>query len=237
MNDVNQPVPHRRSYFKLAPANTFVFINIPHSKTNNMKRISASMPAVIAALGMLCCSLLVSTGSNGQTKYQSSGGVKLVIEGTSNIHDWDMTSKQGQCSAEFLFAPGGHLAGLSSLQFTVPAESLKSDKKAMDKNTYKALNTEKHGTISFASSSAVVRPNAGSGFTLTTRGNLTISGVTRVVDLIANGVLNPDKSITYSGTYKLKMTDYKVTPPSIMFGAIKTGDAVIVKFDLILRAM
>jgi polyisoprenoid-binding protein YceI len=201
-----------------------------------MKRISANIPAVIAALSMLFCSLLVSIGSNGQTKYQSSGGVKLIIEGTSNIHDWDMTSKQGACSAEFLFSPGGHLAGLTALQFTVPAESLKSDKKSMDKNTYKALNTEKHGTISFASNNAAVRPNGTSGFILTTRGNLTISGVTRVVDLTANGVLNPDRSITYSGTYKLKMTDYKVTPPSIMFGAIKTGDAVTVKFDLVLKA-
>ena len=107
-----------------------------------MKRISANMPAVIVALGMLFCSLLVATGSNGQVKYQSSGGVKLTIEGTSNIHDWDMASKQGSCSAEFLFGPGGHLAGLSSLQFSVPAESLKSDKKAMDKNTYKALQTD-----------------------------------------------------------------------------------------------
>jgi hypothetical protein len=201
-----------------------------------MKRIFANMPAGITALGMLFCSLLVYTGSNGQTKYQSAGGVKLTVEGTSNIHDWDMTSKQGSCFAEFVFGPGGHLAGLSSLQFTIPAESLKSDKKSLDKNTYKALNTEKYNTISFASNNAVVRPNGGSGFTLTTRGNLTISGVTRVVDLTANGVMNTDRSITYSGTYKLKMTDYKVTPPSLMFGAIKTGDAVTVKFDLVLKA-
>lgn len=201
-----------------------------------MKRFLANMPTLVAAMGMLIGGLLLSTVSNAQTKYQSVGGVKLVIEGTSNIHDWDMNSKQGSCSAEFLFAPTGHLAGLSSLQFSVPAESLKSNKKAMDNNTYKALNTSKHSTISFTASSASVRPN-GSGFILTTRGNLTISGVTRVVDLTAHGVMNADKSITYSGTYKLKMTDFKVTPPSIMFGAIKTGDAVTVKFDLILKAI
>jgi|ADGO01.1.fsa_nt_gi hypothetical protein len=113
-----------------------------------MKRYFANMPKYIAAIGMLICSLSISLVGLGQTKYQSVGGVKLVVEGTSNIHDWDMTSKQGTCSAEFLFSPGGHLAGLSSLQFSVPAESLKSDKKAMDNNTYKALNTSKYSTIS-----------------------------------------------------------------------------------------
>jgi polyisoprenoid-binding protein YceI len=199
-----------------------------------MKRIFANMPAAIAALGMLFCGLLISTGSNGQTKYQSNGGVKLTIEGTSNIHDWDMKSNKGTCTAEFLFNSSGQLTGLSSLHFAVPAASLKSENKSMDKNTYKALNSDKYNDISFAANNAVVKPNGNGGYVLTARGNLTISGVTRVVDLIANGTMNADKSISYTGSYKLKMTDYKVTPPSMMFGAIKTGDAITVKFDLVL---
>lgn len=201
-----------------------------------MKRFSENMTSAATALVMFICSLLVSSGSIGQIKYHSNGPVKLIIEGTSNIHDWDMKSEKGVCSAEFLFTPTGYIGGLSALQFTVPAESLKSDNKSMDKNTYKALNTDKYNTISFIASNAVIKPNGTKGFTLVTRGKLTISGVTRDVELTANGIINPDKSITYSGTYKLKMTDYKVTPPNIMLGAIKTGDAVTVKFDLILKA-
>jgi hypothetical protein len=202
-----------------------------------MKRISANMPAAIAALVMLFCSLLISVGSNGQTKYQSSGGVKLTIEGTSNIHDWDMKSTKGSCTAEFLLNSSGQLTTLSTLHFTVPAESLKSEHKSMDKNTYKALNTDKYNAISFTAANAVVQPNGKGGYVLTARGNLTISGVTRVVDLTATGTMNADKTITYTGSYKLKMTDYKVTPPTMMFGAIKTGDAITVKFDLVLQAL
>lgn len=202
-----------------------------------MKRISANMPAAIAALGMLFCSLLISVGSNGQTKYQSNGGVKLTIEGTSNIHDWDMKSSKGSCTAEFLLNASGQLTTLSTLHFTVPAESLKSEHKSMDKNTYKALNTDKYNAISFTAGNAVVQSNGKGGYVLTARGNLTISGVTRVVDLTATGTMNADKTITYTGSYKLKMTDYKVTPPTMMFGAIKTGDAITVKFDLVLQAL
>jgi hypothetical protein len=202
-----------------------------------MKRFSRNMTSAATALVILVCGLLISAHSIAQIKYYSNGGVKLVIEGTSNIHDWDMQSSKGVCTAEFLVTPQGYPAGLSALQFTVPAESLKSDHKTMDKNTYKALNADKHNTISFVASNAVIKPNAAKGFTLIARGKLTISGVSRDVELVANGVVNPDRSITYSGTYKLKMTDYKVNPPNIMLGAIKTGDAVTIKFDLVLKAV
>jgi polyisoprenoid-binding protein YceI len=202
-----------------------------------MKRILANMPAPIAALVMLFCSLLVSVGSNGQTKYQSSGGVKLTIEGTSNIHDWDLKSSKGNCNAEFQVNTTGQLTGLTSLNFSVPAESLKSDSRSMDKNTYKALNTEKYSAITFSATNAVVRSNGTNGYVLTTRGNLTIAGVTRAVDLSATGTVNADKTITYTGSYKMKMTDFKVTPPSMMFGAIKTGDAITVKYTLVLQAL
>jgi Uncharacterized conserved protein len=199
-----------------------------------MKRFPGNM---IAALTVLFCGLLISADSRAQVKYQSKGPVKITIKGTSNIHDWDLQSDKGVCSAEFLFTPGGYIDGLSTLQFTVPAESLKSDNKTMDKNTYKALNTGKHNTISFVAGNAVIKPNGGNGFTLIAKGKLTISGVSRDVEITANGVVNADKSITYSGAYKLKMTDYKVNPPNIMFGAIKTGDDVTVQFDLVLKAV
>ena len=38
------------------------------------------------------------------------------------------------------------------------------------------------------------------------------------------------------GTYNLKMTDFELTPPSLMFGRIKVRDEVTVKFDLVLKS-
>lgn len=189
---------------------------------------------------LLLLTLLVaftSSISHAQTKYQSVGGVKLVIEGTSNIHDWDMKSDKGVCSSLFDITKTGTLNGVSYINFTVPAESLKSEHKGMDKNTYKALNTGKYNSISFTASAVTVKPNGAAGYVLTARGRLTISGVTKDVVLTANGTMNADKSISYTGSYKLKMTDYNVEPPSIMMGAIKTGDLVNVKFDLLLRSI
>jgi hypothetical protein len=193
---------------------------------------TSSRTLLIFTLIAFTCSL-----AHAQTKYQSVGGVKLVIEGTSNIHDWDMKSDKGYCSSLFDITKDGALNGVSFINFTVPAESLKSEHSGMDKNAYKALNTEKYNTISFTASSVTVKPNGTVGYILTAKGRLTVSGVTKDVVLTANGTMNADKSISYTGAYKIKMTDYNVEPPSLMLGAIKTGEFVNVKFDLLLRSI
>ena len=181
--------------------------------------------------------LVMGTMTHAQVKYQSVGGVKLVIEGTSNIHDWDIKSDKGSCSSIFDISKTGSLNGVSYINFTVPAESLKSEHKGMDKNTYKALNTAKYASISFTAASVTVKPAGSTNYFLTARGRLTISNVTKDVVLTATGVMNADKSITYSGAYQLKMTDFNVEPPTAMLGTIKTGNLVTVKFNLLLRSI
>jgi polyisoprenoid-binding protein YceI len=107
----------------------------------------------------------------------------------------------------------------------------------MDKNTYKALNTTNFSSIDFTAASVDIKPSGNVGYILTTKGKLTIAGTSRDVSLSANGIVNPDKSITYSGTYHLKMTEYKVDPPTAMLGTIKTGDDIVVKFNMVLKVL
>ncbi|MEO8413996.1 MAG: YceI family protein [Ginsengibacter sp.] len=201
-----------------------------------MKTSPAKIPTIFLSFGLLLCCLFLTSSGIAQTKYQSTGGVKIIIEGTSNIHDWDMKSDKGTCAGVFDISNSGSLTGMSVLNFSVPAESLKSEHTSMDNNTYKALNTKKYSSINFTAASATVKSD-GSGYILTAKGKLTISGVTKDVVLTAKGVVNADMSITYTGSYQLKMTDYNVQPPSIMFGAIKTGNNLVVKFNLLLKSI
>jgi hypothetical protein len=175
--------------------------------------------------------------THAQTKYESTGSVRLVIYGTSNVHDWDMKSDQGYCSSLFYVTNTGALNRVSYINFTVPAESLKSFNTNMDKNAYKALNTDKYNNIIFSASSIHIKPNGATGYLLTAKGKLTISSVTKDVVITATGNLKTDKSISYTGAFKLKMTDYNVEPPAIMMGAVKSDDLVTVKFDLLLRSI
>lgn len=184
------------------------------------------------SLGICISSVFCVSTAYGQTNYKGSA-IKTTLAGTSNIHDWVMISQKGSCNAVVMLQDGA-LTDISSLQFSMPAESLKSEHTQMDKNTYKALNTSKNPTISFTATSSSIKPN-GKGYLINTKGKLTISGVTKDVDLVANGVVNADKSIHFTGSYKFKMTEFKVTPPSIMLGTIKVGDPLEVKYDFVLK--
>src|SRR5690606_8343444 len=91
-------------------------------------------------LGSLLIMIVTTQISVAQTYNLNNASSTLKVEGTSNVHDWEIVAKeqQGKLIAEM---DNGQLVKISQLDFTVKAESLKSGKSGMDKNTYKALNT------------------------------------------------------------------------------------------------
>jgi YceI-like domain len=179
--------------------------------------------------GILVLALLLLTISSfGQTTYKQTGTPTIVIAGTSTMHDWTMTSKESTYNAVFETNADGTPSLLKSVNVTIPAESLKSGKGAMDKNAYKALKTEQNKQISFQLTSSKIAGNK-----ITCSGNLTISGNTKPVDVdVTYDVKNGN--MVCKGSRKIKMTDYKVEPPSFMFGSVTTGDEITVTFEVTL---
>jgi polyisoprenoid-binding protein YceI len=187
------------------------------------------------ALTFILFTVSLFNSTLAQTTYQTTGPAKIQILGTSNIHDWEMNTDKGNSTAVFVTDAHGALSGLTALTFTLPVESLKSENSGLNKNAYKAMRSDKFAQLTFTVLSASIKP-AGSAYAVSSKGRLTISGVSRDVDVTGTCTVNADKSIALNGSYKLKMTSYNVTPPSIMLGAIKTGDDVTVKFNLLYKA-
>ena len=163
---------------------------------------------------------------------QQMASVRITVEGTSNIHDWTMQADKASGNAAITLGPNNTLSNLGNLNFNMAAESLKSEHKAMDKNTYKAMNTDKYPTINFTAPSSNIKATGGSSFSVVAHGKLTISGVSKNTDLTAACTVNADKSVTCTGAYKLKMSQFNVEPPSIMFGTITVGDDITVKYTV-----
>jgi hypothetical protein len=162
-----------------------------------------------------------------------SKNTKLVIEGTSNIHDWIMTSTTGSTSGTWTFDATGIPTSLTNLSFIINVTTLKSEKgSTMDNNAYKAMASEKFPAIKFSSASATIQNKGGNAFTVTAPGKLSISSGIKDVTLVANGKVNADKSLTLDGSYKLVTTDYNVKAISIMLGAIKTSANVNIIYSL-----
>lgn len=195
-----------------------------------MKKIKDLKKMIGSAL-LLLQLVMITTITNAQVKYSAKDDLNLLVSGTSTLHDWDMKAAKGESVALFTFNATGDIIGLTGLTVSVPAEALKSEHGGMDKNAYKALKTDKAPIISFKLATATITPNN----TIKCTGKLTIAGATREAEIIANYKLNSDKSITVTGKKNISMKDFSMEPPTFMMGTIKTGNDIVLKFDLTLR--
>lgn len=169
---------------------------------------------------------------NSQTKYQVTKDSKISIAGTSTLHDWLMSSTLMKSAADFTIDENGHFEKLHSLNFSIKVNTLKSDNDRLDRNAYDALKVEEHPEIKFQSQSAEIRKIQGGKHHLKVKGKLTIAGITkeRVIEAICE--VDANKNFVCSGETKLKMTEFDVTPPSFMFGAMKTGDEITINYSI-----
>jgi len=180
-------------------------------------------------------SVLFINNVSAQVKYHAKDDLNLLVSGTSTLHDWDMKEAKGEVNAVFAFDAKGQITGLTSLSFSAPSEGLKSEHSGMDKNAYKALKTTANPNFTFVLTNATVTPIDASSVTVKAAGKLTVAGFTKDVVLVTVCKINADKSISVNGTQKISMSDYKIEPPTFMFGAVKTGNDITLKFSLTIR--
>ena len=183
----------------------------------------------------LFCLLLINAAfSFGQTTYTGTT-VDLVVSGTSTLHDWSMKSAKANCAAVFAFNNAGQITGLTSLSFSTPVNSLKSEHSGMDKNAYKALKSDKNPAITYTMASVSVTPSAAGASTIKCTGKLTVAGATLNADIVAVCKQNADNTITVTGSRAISMKDFNMEPPTFMLGTVKTGNDVVLKFNLVLK--
>jgi polyisoprenoid-binding protein YceI len=199
-----------------------------------MKKISAGVLATAFILAA------AQTKLAAQDKYEVNSYGKITsitVSGTSNVHDWNMTSPTLTCNAQMLYDNTGSDSKLnvSQLEFSVAVKTLKSGKGKMDDKTYTALKANTYSTITFKMTSSKTTPYKKDAFNIVSTGTLTIAGVTREIDLAVACQVKPDGTIICVGSKKLKMTDYNVEPPTALFGAITSGNDITISFVLDLK--
>lgn len=178
------------------------------------------------ALGFLAIMILFIGQMNAQDFKLNNSASKLTVFGTSNLHDWDVKA-ENQSGTISLDASNN----VKQLKLNVVAESLKSGKSGMDKNTYKALDTGKHKNITFDMKSLKSISSTGSNmYKVVVSGDLRIAGKTNRTDIEFTMNTSSGK-VVLKGKKALKMTDFGVTPPKALLGSITTGDAITIEFE------
>lgn len=164
---------------------------------------------------------------------------RLWIDGTSTVRSF--SCKAGEVNA-VLDANGTDpivqlLTGekaVKAVKVTVPAEKLDCGNGTMNEHMRKALKVDANKTIAFRMSDYDVAKEA-DGIAGTINGTLDLGGVSKEITMKAVGK-SENGLLHVTGTYDLKMTDYGLKPPTLMFGRIKVGETVKVKYDLLLKS-
>jgi polyisoprenoid-binding protein YceI len=173
--------------------------------------------------------------ANAQSRATLGAGSKLWIEGTSNVHDWkaeaSVITAEIELDAGLGAEPGKIVKGLNLI---IPVTALKSGHDKMDDNMRKALKADKNPEIRYnLTSIEALAGETKDAFTLRATGTLSVAGTQNAITMDIAATRMADGSIKATGTVPVKMTAYQIKPPTAMLGAIRCGDEVKVKFDLV----
>lgn len=176
--------------------------------------------------------IMGATGIKAQVYNLINDSSEIKLEGTSNIHDWEIDVKS--INGKLVLKENRNmLTDIETLQIKIPSNSLKSGRKGMDKNTYKALQTDQFETIGYELEKVKdMDCISKTQCVVTSSGNLTITGIKKPVDLSFEAILSDNKAV-FIGGYSLKMSEYGIVPPRALFGTITTGDELHIKFKTI----
>ena len=155
----------------------------------------------------------------------------VTIDGTSNLHSWN--EKVGTVTGTGSITPNTDGSyDIDALNLKMEVHSIKSDMgPAMNNNTYKALKADANPEITFSLTAPIKAIKAGAAVTsISAKCKLTIAGVTKPVDVQVKISIPQKGTMQFEGTQTIKMTDYGVTPPVALFGALVTGDDITIHF-------
>jgi polyisoprenoid-binding protein YceI len=160
---------------------------------------------------------------------------RVWVDGTSTRDDWTVNAAEVSGSVSLADPASGEIR-VQAGRFEVPAAKLQGGRSAiMDRLMHGALKAGEHPTITYQFVSGSTTPAGANRYNIATKGLLTLAGVTKEIDgaVVAERLANG--TIRFTGSYPLLMTDYEITPPTAMLGALRTGDRVVVNFELLAR--
>jgi len=179
-------------------------------------------------------------------KAQSASAIRLrldptsevTIEGTSSMHAFHC--KTNKIMAYVDVDPGYTkdltkiARPIASVKVNIVVRTLTCGNGQMDKNMYSTLDADKNPIIKYTMSGYDILDGSAkpSAFVAKTTGTLMISGQEKVINMKINAERLSDGKATAQGEQDVLMTDFGIQPPSFMFGTLKVGNEIKVKFNL-----
>ena len=165
---------------------------------------------------------------------------RLWFEGTSTVRDFrcDATHVDGVVELD----PARPSIAVADLQQSVRAvrldiavADLDCRNNTMNDHMRKALKAQDHPGIAYRLTAHKIEVQENGNGLATLEGELTIAGTTQPVAITAVVTPGAEGTLKVQGTKEIIMTDYGVSPPKLMMGALKVNPRVLVNFDVVLK--
>jgi hypothetical protein len=173
---------------------------------------------------------LISYGQHSFTLNESES--KLTITGTSTVHDWEIDISKFTTVANLAVKENQEIM-IEGINFICQVENIKSDNRIMNNKTYDALKGDDFPEIKFNANENVNVPLSSPDAQI--KGKLSIAGQTKDVALQFSLANVDQNQIEVKGESKLKMSDFGIEPPTAMLGTLKTGDDIVITYNIILQ--
>ena len=195
------------------------------------------------------------------TRFVAGAPSQLVLEGSSNVTDWRCrgTSIDGRVEVA---APLDHINDVidriedgaigkwmnnpaaarfpqPELQLRVPVSVLRCGNRQMERDMYRALRSDAHPAIEFRFTKLVggVDHDIDSGkYRATVAGVLSLAGAARTITVNVEVERIARDRFRLRARFPLRMTDFRITPPTALFGLVKASDDLVVHFDVVMQA-
>ncbi len=160
----------------------------------------------------------------------------MRIQGTSNIRDWESKATVMHLELEFDNDDEGDPSfdSLSTMIIRVPVADIEGSIRGMNRTMQRAMKADRFPETIFRLDidEEMKETLANERFNIRTQGTLEMAGVTRKVDVSGRGRRLDDGDILLGGSSSLKMSDFNIDPPTLLFGALRTRDEIEIVFTL-----
>jgi hypothetical protein len=162
-------------------------------------------------------------------------GSTLTIRGSTTVGArWHCTAAHVKATAVLSNAAvSGDAHEVRWVTVLVSVADLKCQSAPMDRAMRKALRADADPTHVIAGHFTTDPGRPDSSRARYLLGTLTVSGVTRQVAFGSDVEYLPDRALRVRSMIPLALTDFQITPPRVLFGAIRARDAIAVEVNLV----
>lgn len=193
------------------------------------------------------------------TQFAAAQGSAVVLEGSSNVTNWRCTGTSIDAHATvatsathlnevidriedgnigvWMSDPSKGRFPLPEFDLTIPVTTFRCGNRVMESDMRRALKADNYPNVRFifrALRGGIQHDLDNDLYRAAISGDLTLAGATRTIALTASAERLSRTTFRIRATLPLQMTDFGVTPPTALFGAIKARNALTVTFDLTL---